>query len=171
MAFKRNRAEAAGNLGADPTRKSLQDGTIVSEFSIAVTDKWKDAQGNQKEKTEWIPCVAFGQPAEFVSEYGRKGDNVIAVGKIETRSWEDKETGQKRYKTEIAIRPGHGEIQLASKQREAANSASDQKGGEARYSGNAPRATAGETTRSPSDRPAQGRGSYQDRRTREPVFA
>lgn len=162
MAIKLNQVRIAGNLGADPEGRTLQNGDLVANFSVAVTETWKDKSGERKDKTEWVRVFAFGQPAEFVTTYGKKGDNVYVEGKLESRSFEDKD-GQKRTVTEVRA----SGIQLASAQRDAAQGRADHQATlEDRNSGNA-----GSTTiqRSRSDRP--GGGSYQDRRQRAPAFA
>ena len=88
-----------GNVGGDPDVKYLQDGGQVTSFSLAMSEKWKK-DGEWKEKTEWIRIVCFRSLAETCAEYVKKGNPVLVIGKVRTRSWEDKE-GNKRTVTEI----------------------------------------------------------------------
>lgn len=94
-----NKATLIGRVGKDPESKQLTQSTVTN-FSIATSDKYKDSNGEQVEKTEWHNIVAWGRLAEVCRDYLKKGSLVYVEGKIETRSWEDKE-GQKRYTTEI----------------------------------------------------------------------
>ncbi len=75
----------------------------VASFTLATADRQKDAQGNWADKTEWHNLVAFQRTAEIVRDYVKKGTQLFIEGKIQTRSWDDKETGAKRYKTEILV--------------------------------------------------------------------
>ena len=90
-----NKAILVGNLGQDPEIRYTPSGSAVANFSIATTDKYKD-----EEKTEWHRIVAFGKLAEICGEYLQKGKQVFIEGKIQTRSWEDRD-GVKKYTTEI----------------------------------------------------------------------
>lgn len=95
-----NKVLLIGNLGKDPENHVTQSGLSVCSFSIATTDKWTDDNG-QREKTEWHKIVVFGKLADNCKKYLSKGKSVYVQGKIQTRSWDDKATGQKRYATEI----------------------------------------------------------------------
>ncbi len=75
----------------------------VASFSLATAERAKDAQGNWADKTEWHNLVAFQRTAEIVRDYVKKGTQIFIEGKIQTRSWDDKESGQKKYRTEILI--------------------------------------------------------------------
>lgn len=98
-----NRATLIGYLGKDPEVKYLPSGTTVANFSLATTEKWQDQQsGTWQEKTEWHNIVAFGRIAEICSEYVQKGNLVYLEGKIQTRTWEDK-NGVKRQTTSIVV--------------------------------------------------------------------
>ncbi len=98
-----NRFIGIGNLGRDPDSRYTASGAAVTTFSIAVSEQWKDKQsGEDKEKTEWINCVAFGRLAEIASEYLRKGSKVYVEGKLQTSTYE--KDGQKHYKTDINVR-------------------------------------------------------------------
>jgi single-strand DNA-binding protein len=95
-----NKALIIGNLGADPEVRYTQSNTALATFNIATTEKYRDANGEMKENTEWHRIVAWGRLAELAQQYLRKGSPVYIEGSIQTRQWEDKE-GQKRYTTEI----------------------------------------------------------------------
>jgi len=96
-----NRVFLVGNLGHSPKMKYIDDGTAIANFSIATSDEWKDKQtGEKKSKVEWHRIVAFKRLAEICGEYLKKGSQVYIEGKLQTRSWEDKE-GNKRFTTEI----------------------------------------------------------------------
>jgi single-strand DNA-binding protein len=98
-----NRVTLLGNVGRDPEVRAAPSGSIIANFSIATTDRYKDAAGNWQDKTEWHNLVAFKRTAEIIRDYVKKGSKLYVEGKIQTRSWDDKETGAKRYKTEILI--------------------------------------------------------------------
>jgi single-strand DNA-binding protein len=103
MAKGTNKAILLGNVGKDPEIRSTAGGTIVATFSLATADRKKDSQGNWSDKTEWHNLVAFNRRAEVVRDYVKKGAQLFIEGRIQTRSWDDKESGQKRYRTEILI--------------------------------------------------------------------
>lgn len=98
-----NRVFLLGNVGKDPEIRSTGGGTTVASFTLATTDRQKDAQGNWQERTEWHNLKAFGRTAEVVRDYVKKGHKLFAEGKLSTTSWDDKESGQKRYRTEIIV--------------------------------------------------------------------
>ena len=95
-----NKVILLGNLGADPEVRYAPSGTAVANFSLATTDQRTNKEGTKEEKTEWHRIVAFGRLGEICGEYLHKGKQVYIEGKIQTRSWEDRE-GVKRYTTEI----------------------------------------------------------------------
>jgi single-strand DNA-binding protein len=103
MAKGVNKVFLLGNVGKDPEIRATQGGMTVASFSLATADRQKDAQGNWSDKTEWHNLVAFQRTAEIVRDYVKKGTQIFVEGKIQTRSWDDKESGQKRYKTEILV--------------------------------------------------------------------
>lgn len=97
-----NKAILIGNLGRDPESKPLPSGGLVTNFSLATSRKFKDREGNKKEETEWHNVVVYGKQAEIAQQYLVKGKTVYVEGRIQTRSWEDKERpGKKVYRTEI----------------------------------------------------------------------
>jgi single-strand DNA-binding protein len=103
MARSINKVTLLGNVGKDPEIRSTPSGVMVASFSIATSDRQKDAQGNWQDKTEWHNLKAFNRTAEIVRDYVKKGAKLYIEGKITTNSWDDKESGQKRYKTEILV--------------------------------------------------------------------
>ncbi|MBI5558456.1 MAG: single-stranded DNA-binding protein [Deltaproteobacteria bacterium] len=98
-----NKAILIGNLGSDPEMRYTQSGTAVANFNVATTEKWKGQDGQMQEQTEWHKIVAFARLAEICGEYLSKGSKVYIEGRIQTRSWEDKD-GNKRYTTEIVAK-------------------------------------------------------------------
>ena len=103
MAKSVNKVILLGNVGKDPEIRSTGGGTTVANFTLATSDRQKDAQGNWQDRTEWHNLVAFTRLAEIVRDYVKKGSKLYVEGKIQTRSWDDKETGAKRYRTEIIV--------------------------------------------------------------------
>jgi len=95
-----NKAILVGRLGKDPEVKYTPDGLMVTNFTIATDEVWKDKNGEKAQKTEWHRIVTFGKLAEICGKYLIKGKLVYIEGRIQTRSWEDKE-GVKKYTTEI----------------------------------------------------------------------
>jgi single-strand DNA-binding protein len=103
MAKSVNKVILLGNVGKDPEMRSTGGGTLVANFTLATSDRQKDPQGNWQDRTEWHNLVAFTRLAEIVRDYVKKGSKLYIEGKIQTRSWDDKETGAKRYRTEIIV--------------------------------------------------------------------
>lgn len=101
MAKSLNRAMLIGNLGRDPELRYTPAGVAVASFTIATNESWKDQDGNLQERTEWHNIVAWRKLAEICGEYLKKGKKIYVEGKIQTRSYDDKNTGAKRYITEI----------------------------------------------------------------------
>jgi len=95
-----NKVILIGNLGKDPELKYTPSGAAVTNFSMATTDRWKDKDGNSQERTEWHNIVLWGRQAEIAKEYLSKGRSVYIEGRIQTRTYDDKD-GNKRYFTEI----------------------------------------------------------------------
>ena len=95
-----NKVMLIGNLGRDPEVRYTRDGTPVANLNLATTDSWKDAQGQRQERTEWHRVVAWGKLAEIAKEYLSKGEKIYIEGRLQTRSWDDKD-GNKRYTTEV----------------------------------------------------------------------
>ena len=100
MANSVNKVILVGRLGKDPELKYTQGGTPVSKFSLATDETWKDQSGEKQQRTEWHNVVAWRKLAEICGQYLNKGKLVYIEGKLQTRSWDDKE-GHKRYSTEV----------------------------------------------------------------------
>lgn len=102
MAKSVNKVILIGTLGKDPELKYTPQGTAVTKFSMATNENFKDKQsGEWKERTEWHNIVCWQRTAEVAAEYLKKGGKVYIEGRLTTRSWDDKETGQKKYMTEV----------------------------------------------------------------------
>lgn len=93
----------SGNLTADPSLTFTGNGTAKLAFSVAVNHVWRDAAGEQQKKVSYFDCVAWRQTAEQAADVLSKGIGVIVTGRLEQRSWDDKETGQKRSKIELVV--------------------------------------------------------------------
>ena len=103
MAKSVNKVILLGNVGKDPEIRTTGSGAMVANFTLATSDRFQDAQGNWQDRTEWHSLVAFKRTAEIVRDYVKKGSKLYIEGKIQTRSWDDKETGAKKYRTEILV--------------------------------------------------------------------
>jgi len=101
MAKSLNKAMLIGNLGRDPEVRFTPSGVAIATFTLATNEAWKDAEGNLQERTEWHNIVAWRKLAEFCGEWLKKGRKIYVEGRIQTRSYDDKNTGQKRSFTEI----------------------------------------------------------------------
>lgn len=95
-----NKVILIGNLGKDPELRYTPGGQAVASFSLATGEKWKDKDGVMQDRTEWHNIVVWGRQAEIAKNYLSKGRQIYIEGRIQTRSWEDKD-GNKRYTTEI----------------------------------------------------------------------
>ncbi len=129
-----NKVILIGNLGKDPEVKYTQAGMAVAKFSLATNERYKDKEGQWQDRTEWHNVVAFQRLAEIVGEYLKKGGKVYIEGSLRTSSWDDKETGQKKYKTEIVANDlvllsgrGEGAPESAGRARGAAANNLDQR--------------------------------------------
>ena len=140
MAKSVNKVILLGNVGKDPEIRATGSGMVVANFSIATSDTFKDKDGNRQEKTEWHNLVAFQRTAEIVRDYVKKGSKLYVEGRLQTSSWDDKTTGQKKYKTEIIVNDlsllsGRGEGGESGGSYAKSNTASfDQRGGAEDYS-------------------------------------
>jgi len=102
MARGVNKVILIGNLGRDPEVRYTPNGVAVANITIATSEAWKDKQsGETQERTEWHRIVLFARLGEIAGEYLRKGSKVYIEGRLQTRKWQDKNTGQDRYTTEI----------------------------------------------------------------------
>ena len=91
-----------GNITRDPELRSTPSGTQVCGFSVAVNRNYKDGSGEQKENVSFFDCSAWGKSGELIAQYAKKGSGILVSGRLEQRSWEDKE-GQKRSRVEIVV--------------------------------------------------------------------
>lgn len=101
MSSSVNKVILIGRLGKDPEIRSTPQGTTVAKFTIATDERFTDRSGEKQERTEWHNIVAWSKLAEICGQYLKKGKLVYIEGSLRTDSWDDKETGQKRYRTEI----------------------------------------------------------------------
>ncbi len=95
-----NKAIVIGNLTRDPEVRALPSGIKVCSFSLATNRVWKDQNGNKQEAADYHNVVVFGRQAETVAQYMKKGSSILVEGRMQTRSWDDKD-GTKKYRTEI----------------------------------------------------------------------
>src|SRR6185503_412394 len=96
-----NKAIVIGNLTRDPELRSLPSGIKVCTFSLATNRVWKDKNGTRQDSTDYHNVVVFGRQAETVAQYMKKGSSILVEGRMQTRSWDDKTSGEKKYRTEI----------------------------------------------------------------------
>lgn len=98
-----SKAIITGNLTRDPELRSTPNGASVCSFSVAVNRTYRDASGEQKEDVSFIDCSAWGKLGEMIAQYAKKGSGVLVSGRLDQRSWEDKNTGTKRSRVEIVV--------------------------------------------------------------------
>jgi single-strand DNA-binding protein len=96
-----SKAIITGNLTRDPELRTTPNGASVCSFSVAVNRVFKDSSGNQQESVSFIDCSAWGKLGEMIGQYAKKGSGVLVSGRLDQRSWEDKNSGQKRSRVEI----------------------------------------------------------------------
>ncbi len=96
-----NKAIVIGNLTRDPEMRALPSGIQVTSFSLATNRVWKDKNGAKQESVDYHNVVVFGRQAETAAQYLKKGASVMVEGRMQTRSWDDKGSGEKKYRTEI----------------------------------------------------------------------
>jgi single-strand DNA-binding protein len=136
MAKSVNKVILLGNVGKDPEIKATGSGVVVATFSIATSERFKDKTGNWQDRTEWHNLVAYQRTAEIIRDYVKKGSKLYVEGRLQTSSWDDKTTGQKKYKTEIIVNDlsllsGKGEGESGGSGYGKSNTASfDQRGAE-----------------------------------------
>jgi single-strand DNA-binding protein len=124
MAGGVNKVILIGYLGADPDMRYTPSGAGVCELRLATSESWKDKNGRRQERTEWHRIVVWGKTAEICAKYLAKGRQVFIEGRIQTRTYDDKE-GQKRYITEIIA----NDVQFLSSGRDGAGSGGSAGGG------------------------------------------
>jgi single-strand DNA-binding protein len=96
-----NKVILVGNIGKDPDVKYTPSGVPVAKFSLATNERFKGKSGEWQERTEWHNVIAWQRLAEIVGEYVQKGNKLYVEGRLQTSSWEDRQSGEKKYKTEI----------------------------------------------------------------------
>ena len=96
-----NKVILVGNLGRDPEVRSTPSGQQVASFTMATERRWKDKNGQRQKETEWHNIVVWGKQAEIAGQYLTKGKQIYLEGRLQTRSWDDKNSGEKRYRTEV----------------------------------------------------------------------
>ncbi|MBP5855650.1 single-stranded DNA-binding protein [Marivibrio halodurans] len=111
MSGSLNKVILVGNLGRDPEVRTMQSGDKVANLNIATSERWRDRDGNNQEKTEWHRVVIFGKVAEIAERYLKKGSKVLIEGQLQTRKWTD-QSGQDRYTTEVVVRGFGGNMTM-----------------------------------------------------------
>src|SRR5208282_5875750 len=132
-----NKVILIGNLGKDPEVKFTPQGTPVAKITLATNERFKGKDGQWQDRTEWHNVVLWQRLAEIAGEYLKKGGKVYIEGRLQTRSWDDKQSGQKKYMTEIVANDlvllgGRGESgggEYAGSSRGSSSSSSTSSGG------------------------------------------
>jgi single-strand DNA-binding protein len=139
-----NKAILIGHLGRDPEVRYMPSGKAVANVTMATSDSWKDRNtGERQERTEWHNLVFYSPLAEIAGQYLRKGSQIFVEGRLQTRKWQDKNTGQDRYMTEIIV----NEMKMLDKK-------GDHAGGSAPFSSEGPEENYASAPRSPTPAPA-----------------
>ena len=119
-----NKVILLGNVGKDPEVKFLPSGLPVANLTLATSDRFKDKAGEWQDRTEWHNLTAYQRVAEIIRDYVKKGSKLYVEGRIQTRSWDDQASGQKKYRTEIIVNDvvllsgrGEGEVPAAVRAR------------------------------------------------------
>ena len=98
-----SKAIITGNLTRDPELRTTPNGASVCSFSVAVNRVYRYSSGTQQESVSFIDCSAWGKLGEMIGQYAKKGAGVLVSGRLDQRSWEDKNSGQKRSRVEIVV--------------------------------------------------------------------
>ncbi len=101
MAKDLNKVMLIGRLGADPDLRNTPQGTPITTFRIAVSRQWRDSDGNPHEETDWFTVVAWNRLAEICAQYLHRASRVYIEGRLQNHSWDDQQSGEKRYRTEV----------------------------------------------------------------------
>lgn len=104
MAKSINKVILVGNVGKDPEVKYTPSGVALAKFSLATNERFKDKSGEWQDRTEWHNVLAWQRLAEIVGEYVHQGAKLYVEGKLQTSNWEDRNSGGKKYRTEIVAR-------------------------------------------------------------------
>jgi len=127
-----NRVTLIGNLGADPEVRTTAAGRRIVRFSVATTERWKDASGARQERTDWHRVAIFSPGlGKLAEDYLRKGSKVLVEGQLRTSKWQD-QAGQDRYTTEVVLMPYNGLLTFLDSRR-AGTEASEERGDEASF--------------------------------------
>lgn len=111
-----NKVIIVGNLGRDPEMRYTPSGSPVTSFSVAVSRNWKTTDGENREETEWFNVECWNKLAEIANQYLAKGKQVFIEGRLRTESWDDKNTGEKKYRTKVVA----NEMQMLGQRGDAA---------------------------------------------------
>lgn len=103
MAKGFNKVILMGNLTRDVEVRTTPSGQNVARFSLAVSRSWRGQDGQQQDQTSFINCVAWGKAGEIIAQYVSKGSPLLVSGRLDQRSWDDKESGQKRSAVEVIV--------------------------------------------------------------------
>ena len=103
MARGFSKAIITGNITRDPELRTTPNGASVCSFSVAVNRSFRDASGEQRESVSFIDCSAWGKAGEIINQYAKKGTGILVSGRLDQRSWEDKNSGQKRSRVEVVV--------------------------------------------------------------------
>lgn len=114
-----NKVIIVGNLGRDPEMRYTPNGSPVTSFSVAVSRNWKTPDGESREETEWFNVECWNKLAEIANQYLAKGRQVFIEGRLRTESWDDKNTGEKKYRTKVVA----NEMQMLGQRGEAGGGA------------------------------------------------
>ncbi|MDP9313198.1 MAG: single-stranded DNA-binding protein [Chloroflexota bacterium] len=101
MAKDLNKVMLIGRLGTDPELRYTQQGVPITTFRMAIGRQWRDGEGNTRDETEWFTIVSWNRLAEICNDHLHKGARVYIEGRLQNRSWDDQQTGEKRFRTEI----------------------------------------------------------------------
>lgn len=114
MAGSVNKVTLIGNVGSDPEMRSFSSGDQVAKFSLATSESWRDrTTGEKKDRTEWHTIVIYNEHfVKVVSQYVKKGMKVYVEGQLQTRKWQDPQTGADRYTTEVVLQKYRGDLQM-----------------------------------------------------------
>jgi single-strand DNA-binding protein len=99
-----NKVILVGNVGKDPEVKYAPSGVALAKFSLATNERFKDKSGEWQDRTEWHSVLPWQRLAEIVGEYVHKGDKLYIEGKLQTSNWEDRNSGDRKFRTEIVAR-------------------------------------------------------------------
>lgn len=98
-----SKAIITGNITRDPELRTTTNGASVCSFSVAVNRTFRDSSGNQQETVSFIDCSAWGKAGEIINQFAKKGTGILVSGRLDQRSWEDKNSGQRRSRVEIVV--------------------------------------------------------------------